>query len=186
MKKIKFITLIFLIVAFVITKSSQLIIRKNNAEIIHEKSVTDFYNQKYDALVTKVVDGDTIKIRFINVIPENCSVEETVRFIGVNTPELNIHNNKPKEYFASEASDFTNECLSGRNIKLRFDSVSNLRDKYNRLIAYIYHEDFLFNQILIEQGYANYYPNFKFEYDYMNLFKNAEMYAKKNHKGKWN
>lgn len=185
MKKSKFIALIILSAAFLITKTTQLINRNNNAEIVEEKLTQEEKNKTYDAIVTKVIDGDTIKIRFVGTIPEECSAEETIRLIGVNTPELNIHKKKEKEYYATEAADFTSKCLSGRSVKLRFDTVSSRRDKYQRLIAYVYHEDYLFNKILIEQGYGNYYPNFKFEDYYMNLFRGAEFYAKTNHKGKW-
>jgi len=66
----------------------------------------------YEARVTAVVDGDTVKVQFVDAVPEGCSRSERVRFIGVNTPELTTN---PPEYFALEARDFTiRTCICKR------------------------------------------------------------------------
>ena len=185
MRKRKFYSLLILFIFFLIVKTTQLIERNKTVETIKINKIEERENKKYSALVTKVIDGDTIKVKFLEPVPEELNIEETIRLIGINTPELNKHKSAPKEYFAQEAADFTNKCLNGKIVEIKTDKVSNLRDKYNRLVAYVYHEGFLFNKIIIEEGYASYYPNFKFENENMYTFQKAERYAKDNKKGKW-
>ena len=63
------------------------------------KAVSPRYSPKtlYDATVTAVLDGDTIKVTFLDTLPEGCGKQETVRFIGVDTPEMNLHKDAPPE-----------------------------------------------------------------------------------------
>ena len=63
--------------------------------------------------VVKVVDGDTIKVKV-------GSTTETVRLIGVDTPET-VHPNKPVEYFGKEASAFTKRMSYGKIVWLEDD-----------------------------------------------------------------
>lgn len=98
----------------------------------------------YTAKVTKVVDGDTIKI-------EKEGLEETVRMIMVDTPET-VHPGKPTQPFGPEASAFAKEMLEGKEVKLERD-VSE-RDRYGRILAYVYVNDRMFNEVLLEKGLA--------------------------------
>lgn len=139
---------------------------------------------KYSAKCIRVVDGDTIEVLFTgkNKYSDN---KEKIRFIGVNTPEMNKNNNKKPEYWAKEATEFTRKELEGHNIELSFDDISSTKDKYDRLLCYVWIDDYLFNKILIESGNARYYSNFKFNNKYMKLFSQAEEYAKNNKMGMW-
>lgn len=158
-------------------KSKEQNISENN-----ENNNTDSYN----AFVNRVIDGDTIEVIFYENTPPECKYKEKIRFVGVNTPELNLHKKEPEEYFAHEAYDFTNSELYKQFISLKFDDISSKKDRYDRLLCYVYVDDYCFNKILIEQGYGKYYSNFKFNKDNMNNFKKAEEYAKKNRLGMWN
>ena len=90
----------------------------------------------YEAVVTAVVDGDTIQIQFVDDPPPDCSWNERVRFIGVDTPELYT---VPAEYYAREARTYTNRYYQ-KNVLIEFDSVSSTRDQYGRLLAYVYND----------------------------------------------
>lgn len=94
------------------------------------------------AFCTRVVDGDTMVI-------EN---EERVRYIGIDTPET-VHPRIGVEPFGPEASAVNKALVEGRRVYLVSD-ISN-RDKYGRLLRYVYTEDGLFvNLALVACGLA--------------------------------
>lgn len=140
---------------------------------------------KYTARCTRVIDGDTIEAVFTgdNRFSEK---KEKIRFVGVNTPELNINKKEGPEYWAKEAAAFTKKELEGHYIELSFDDVSDSKDKYGRLLCYVWIDNYLFNKILIESGNARYYPSYKFNSERMALFARAEDYAVNNRMGMWN
>lgn len=177
-KKIKLIFLIFLSLSIFIIKK----ININNENFEKIKSQTNYY----PGIVSKVIDGDTIEVFFFDTIPEFCNIEEKIRLIGVDTPEMNIHKKEGPEFYAEEAKNFTTKELLNEKILVKLDEITGLRDKYGRLLGYIYIDDFIFNKIIIEQGYGKYYNKFKFEQEYMNLFYQAQNYAKEKKNGIWN
>ncbi len=83
--------------------------------------------------VVKIVDGDTIKVKI-------GGSTETVRLIGVDTPET-VHPNRPVEYFGKEASAFTKRMANGKSVRLEDDPECTNRDKYGRLLRYVYLPD---------------------------------------------
>lgn len=106
--------------------------------------------------VTKVNDGDTI------VVDMN-GVAESVRFIGVDTPETHKPDT-PVQCFGPQASDFTTKTLTGASVRLEADPTNDNRDRYDRLLRYVYTQDgTLLNQALIEQGYGFAYLSFPFQ-----------------------
>lgn len=139
----------------------------------------------YEAKITAAVDGDTIKIQFTDAIPSGCSRVETVRLIGVNTPELFI---QPPEYYAQEARDFVNRYWQ-QIVHIETDPDTAFRDKYGRLLVYVYIDyytnNMILNKKLIEEGYGYYYGVFTFNNQYMYEFKAAEDTARENKKGLW-
>ena len=122
--------------------------------------------------VDSVIDGDTFRL-------EN---GEKVRLIGVDTPET-VHPSKPVQYYGKEASEFTKRMLEGKKVRLEMDVQE--RDKYGRLLAYVYLEDgTFFNAELVKQGYAQaatYPPNVK----YVELFIRLQKEARENNRGLW-
>ena len=105
----------------------------------------------YDTTVTvsRVVDGDTIEIS-----PAVDGIEE-VRLIGVDTPETKDPDEGVEPY-GPEASAFALEELAGQRVGLEFD-VERV-DQYDRLLAYVYVGSEMFNEDLLEEGYAQTYP----------------------------
>jgi micrococcal nuclease len=107
-----------------------------------------------EVTVIRVVDGDTIHVRTPG------GVDETIRFIGVNTPESTTKH----EPYGNEASAYTKARLPvGSTVWLELDVRE--RDKYGRLLAYVWTQrpssrspsevrDKLFNATLLIEGYA--------------------------------
>ena len=138
-----------------------------------------FYNSQNNGLhkIVRVIDGDTIVIRIDNKI-------ETVRLIGINTPET-VDPRRPVECFGIEASNKAKEILSGKNIRLEADNIVSERDKYGRLLRYIFLEDGTnFNKMMISEGYAYEYT-YDLPYKYQDEFKQAEKDAREAKKGLW-
>lgn len=126
------------------------------------------------------VDGDTVRVRIANP-PADLKAVETIRMLGVDTPET-VHPNKPVEYFGKEASNFTKERLLGKRVYLAFDW--NLRDHYGRLLAYIYiAEGRCFNSLLVQEGYAHAYTSYPFQFK--DEFTALEQDARKSQRGLW-
>ncbi|WP_400163975.1 thermonuclease family protein [Brevibacillus sp. TJ4] len=129
-------------------------------------------NGEMVATVKRVIDGDTVEL-------EN---GERVRLIGVDTPET-VKPNSPVEPYGKEASEYTKKQLTGQTVTLRFDVEP--RDKYDRLLAYVYLPDGTFyNEQLVREGYARIMtipPNVA----YADLFLEAEREARENDRGLW-
>jgi micrococcal nuclease len=102
------------------------------------------------AVVTRVVDGDTIEARIGDEV-------EDVRLIGVDTPET-VKPGAPVECFGPQASRFAHALLEGRRVRLVFGVER--RDVYGRLLAYAYlaqearTRPLLVNATLVRRGLA--------------------------------
>ena len=108
-------------------------IRQNKTLKEQEKASRTLYE------VIRVVDGDTIKIEYEGLL-------ESVRFIGVDTPELD----KPG---GQRAAEFTRSLISGKYVYLVFSGRK--RDIFKRLLAYVYRSDGLsVTHELIRRGYG--------------------------------
>lgn len=108
-----------------------------------------------DAEVVRVVDGDTLVVRIDGA-------EERVRLLGIDTPE-SVDPRSPVECFGKEAAAHTASLLPpGTPVRLVRDVEA--RDRYDRLLAYVYRADdgSFVNLRLVEDGYAvvlTYPPN---------------------------
>lgn len=126
--------------------------------------------------VTKVIDGDTIQVKI-------GSKKEKVRLIGIDTPET-VSTSKPVACFGKEASEKAKEMLLGKKVRLEADATNSDRDKYNRLLRYVYLKDGTFvNQYLLKEGYA--YAYLKFPFQYKEKFKQDQKAASDATKGLW-
>jgi endonuclease YncB( thermonuclease family) len=103
--------------------------------------------------VAKVVDGDTIEVYMDGTV-------ESVRMIGLDTPET-VQPNNPVECYGKKASDFAHQTLENQTVRLEADPTNTNRDRYNRLLRYVYLPDGrLFNALMIQQGYGFAYLSF--------------------------
>lgn len=128
--------------------------------------------------VVAVSDGDTIKAS-IN------GKTETIRLIGVDTPET-VDPHKTVQCYGHEASNFTKKTLQDQSVHLHADSSQQDRDKYGRLLRYVFTNDGAnFNLLLIQSGYGFEYT-YKVPYQYQQQFKNAQAVASNQQVGLWN
>lgn len=135
--------------------------------------------------VSRVIDGDTIKL----------SNGERVRFIGIDTPESRYNKKLERDVARSRkdiseilkmgkiASNFTKDLVEGKSVRLEFDVEK--RDRYGRLLAYVYLEDGTFvNARIIGEGYAQTMtipPNVR----YAGYFLKLQKEAREKNKGLW-
>ncbi|MEK7155760.1 MAG: thermonuclease family protein [Patescibacteria group bacterium] len=127
--------------------------------------------------VLRVVDGDTIVI-------EVDGKSESVRMIGVDTPELN-DSRTGVQCFAKEAAEKTKALVTGKSIRFEKDPSQGDRDKYKRLLGYVFLENGGFvNKALIEGGFAHEYT-YDDAYKYQKQFKAAQAAAKEAEAGLW-
>jgi len=143
----------------------------------------------YNVIVQRVVDGDTIKVIYQSKL-------ESVRLIGIDTPEFRINKraylqtqeyNKDAETIVSlglAAKEYTNSLVKkGDTVKLEFDVQK--RDKYKRLLAYVWLKNGkMLNEEIIKNGYAmplTIPPNVKYEKRFLQAYK----YAREHNLGLW-
>ena len=133
------------------------------------------------ARVLRVIDGDTITVSIANPRPIQLKPQETIRFLGIDAPETST-SPRPEDYYGEEAKAYASKLLTGKPVLLAFDW--DLRDKYGRLLAYIYLKDgTCINLRLVEQGYAQTYVRYPFQF--MDEFTQAQTAAKKQRRGLW-
>lgn len=126
--------------------------------------------------VVRVDDGDTIVVK-------TPGGNETVRLIGADTPEVKDPR-KPVQCFGQAASDHTHQLLDGKSVRLEADPKDDDRDKYHRLLRYVYLPDgTLVNAELVQDGYGFAYTVFPFTK--LDEFRQLEADARTNDRGLW-
>jgi micrococcal nuclease len=126
--------------------------------------------------VTRVVDGDTIKVR-------SRGFADTVRLIGIDTPETRDPS-EPVQCFGPEAS------AAGRSVRLVTDATQEARDRYGRLLAYVYTPGTSgptasVNHRMVRDGYARVYVYGGVRFRYADLFFRAQHRARAAGLGLW-
>ena len=142
------------------------------------------YNYE-DISVKRAVDGDTLVLES----------GERVRLIGIDTPEMHesdkLYRDSKRtrqdihtiQKLGRRAYEFTRGLVEGKRVSLEFDLEK--RDKYGRLLGYVYLKDSTFvNAKIVEEGYASLMtisPNVK----YADLFLKSYREARENRRGLW-
>ncbi len=139
--------------------------------------------------VVRVVDGDTLKIRY-------WGKEESIRLIGIDTPESRV-NKKAKRDAKRSGQDIKTITAMGKRateyveglvktgdlITIEFDAQQ--RDRYNRLLGYVYLSNGkMLNEEIVKAGYANVMtipPNVKYQDRFLKAYKQA----RKKERGLW-
>jgi micrococcal nuclease len=115
----------------------------NNGFFVSGDPVGDFeLSETGEYLVTRVYDGDTILL----------SSGEKIRYIGIDTPEINYNDQTKSDCMAEEAKQRNIDLVLGKKVRLETDK--NNKDKYDRLLRYVYVGDVFVNQELIVEGLA--------------------------------
>ncbi len=139
--------------------------------------------------VVRVVDGDTLKVRY-------WGKEESIRLIGIDTPESRV-NKKTKKDAKRSGQDIKTIIAMGKRateyvesqvkpgdlITIEFDAQQ--RDRYGRLLGYVYLSNGkMLNEEMVKAGYANVMtipPNVK----YQDRFLKAYQEAREKRRGLW-
>lgn len=121
--------------------------------------------------VIRVVDGDTIEIEG----------GERVRYIGIDTPET-VDPRKTVQCFGVEASAKNKSLVEGKSVRLEGDVTD--RDKYGRLLRYVWLDERLINLELVSEGYAHSYP-YPPDVKYQDKISAAERAAREAGRGLW-
>lgn len=141
------------------------------------------------SIILKIIDGDTLLVEYKGK-------KENVRLIGIDTPESRLNRKALKDAqkghehieniikSGQEATRFVRSLIKpGDEVHLEFDA--QIRDKYGRLLAYVYLPDGrLLNEEILKAGYAQlltYPPNVK----YVDRFLKAYREARENKRGLW-
>jgi micrococcal nuclease len=122
--------------------------------------------------VERVIDGDTLVV----------TGRVRVRLIGVDTPETK-HPHKPVEPLGPEATEFTRSLVEDRDVRLAFDRER--RDRYGRVLAYVYVDGKLLNEEIIRAGFSRAETHYKFERAMALRFLQAEAEAREAGRGIW-
>jgi micrococcal nuclease len=106
---------------------------------------------------------------------------ETVRYIGINTPETH-HPTRGAEPGGREATEVNRQLVAGQQVRLELDVQE--RDRYGRLLAYVYVADQMVNAEPVHRGYAQVMtipPNVR----HQELFVNLQREAREQKRGLW-
>jgi micrococcal nuclease len=129
--------------------------------------------------VKKVVDGDTIDVIL------SSGKSSTIRLIGINSPE-SVDPRKPVECFGKEASQYAKNLMKkGDTVYLKADPTQDDKDKYDRLLRYVWLTDGTsVNEKMVTDGFA-----YEFTYDvpyiYQSEYKKAQSHAESAKLGLW-
>ncbi len=134
-------------------------------------------NEITQPIVESVVDGDTVVLDF-------GSTTETVRLLGIDTPET-VHPTLPEQCFGAEATQALTQLLPpGTPIRVERDTQA--RDHFGRLLLYLYRadDDLFVNEWLLDNGLGDtsfYEPNTAYQV----RLTQARLTAQTESKGLW-
>ncbi|MDQ3008784.1 MAG: thermonuclease family protein [bacterium] len=128
--------------------------------------------------VVSVTDGDTIKVSIDGKT-------ETVRLVGINSPET-VDPRKPVECFGQQASAKLKQLVTGQQVSLERDSTQSDRDRYGRLLRFVFLEDEQdVGLLMLTDGFAVEALYSTTPHQYHDLYVLAENSAKASKVGLW-
>lgn len=168
MKKLYYVLSLIILLTVTGCEMEELISAPPSTETIAvDKNIQEETNSEFprtEVPVTRVIDGDTIKAT-VN------GKEESIRFLLIDTPEM-----KGPQPFAQEAKEFVEEMVKDGTVELEMD-VSE-RDRYGRLLAYLYVDGVSIQEALLQNGLARvayiYPPNTRYVDQYQAIQKEAQ------------
>lgn len=115
-----------------------------------ERAVRALDRRGAQATVERIVDGDTVVVRFRDDDGEG---RATVRYLGVNTPEV-ARGSKPGQCYGREATAANTSWVADRRVRLQFDR--EVLDRYGRVLAALHPDgwDRSVSERLVAEGYA--------------------------------
>jgi micrococcal nuclease len=111
------------------------------------------YLYHYKAIISRVIDGDTIVFKEIDMGLDVWIKNKHARLLGINTPEL--HDKDAEVRFkANEAKDYLANRLTEDTAVIIKVREYNPLDSFGRILADVYLEDELLNDTMLELGFA--------------------------------
>ncbi|MEF9839453.1 MAG: thermonuclease family protein [Lachnospiraceae bacterium] len=133
--------------------------------------------QKIPVTLVKHIDGDTTWFRISNT-------NEKVRYLAIDTQET-VHPSKRTTQMGKMASKYVKDALTkATKIELEYDPNSEYRDKYGRVLAWIWIDDQLLQLQLVKNGFATVKYIYG-DYQYLEELYVAQEEAKLNQLGIW-
>lgn len=131
-------------------------------------------SEKIEVTLSKCVDGDTAWFILDGE-------EIKTRFLAIDTPE----STNEIEPFGKEASNYTCDLLTNANkIKIEYDENSDKLDKYDRHLVWVFIDDKLLQDLIIQQGLGQ-VDYIYGDYKYLTTLEASELIAKNNQVGMW-
>ena len=129
-----------------------------------------------EARIRRVVDGDTVQL----------SDGRLLRYIGINAPEVRRKVAgrwvEAPEPFAFAAAEANRQLVEGRKVRLEYDVQT--RDRFGRLLAYLYVDDAMVNEELVREGLAQ--PmTIRPDVKYAERFRELAEEARRENRGMW-
>jgi len=162
----------------IVKKENDKYVIKESQELEAPSCYVNKKNESEKVTLSKCVDGDTAKFVMSD------GVVKTARFLAIDTPE-SVHPTKEVEAYGKEASEYTCNLLeNAKSLKVEYDKASEKEDKYGRILVWVYADDKMVQESLLEQGLAKVaylYEN----YEYTTSLQKIESIAKEKKIGIW-
>lgn len=177
--------------------SSELDKAKDTLEDLTTSS--EYINDEGDTFTTKiqyVTDGDTVKISCDSVrsyrensdknlsnIDCDSHDQATIRILNIDTPE--VHGSKAPQEYGKEASTFAKSTLDGKTVTIELSEKDNPTDKYNRILAYVWVGDTMYQEMVVREGLARVAYLYEPDTKYADNLKSVENKARNEKKNIW-
>jgi micrococcal nuclease len=116
--------------------------------------------------VRRIIDGDTFETE----------TGEKVRLIGINAPEIS-------DIFGQEAKQYLSDLIENKTVELQSDNISNDRDRYQRLLRYVFLDGVDINDKMLTNGFA--FAYLKYNFTKSKDYEQAQIEARENNNGIW-
>lgn len=97
--------------------------------------------------VQRVIDGDTIVFK-------EAGQEYKMRLLLIDTPESSTTKTGSVQPYGKEAKEFLINYLKGKTLTIEYEPTQKRTDKYGRVLAYLFADGTLVQEILVQEGLA--------------------------------
>jgi endonuclease YncB( thermonuclease family) len=111
------------------------------------------YLYHYKAIMSRVIDGDTIVFKEIDMGLDVWVKNKHARLLGINSPELHDKDEQVR-FKANEAKEYLANRLTEDTVVIIKVREYNPLDSFGRILADVYFEDELINDTMLELGFA--------------------------------
>lgn len=184
----KKILVILLITTFTLIGCAEVDFHTKKESIINSEISTNDFNEKHmldessmensliDVSVSYIIDGDTFVVN-------DGEEEYSVRFLLIDTPEMNYQSENPPEPYAEKSTEYLSQFIEGKRIQLEIGEERY--DKYDRTLAWVYADGYSVQEYLLENGLAKVSYVFEPNTKYVDIYRDIESEARNQEIGIW-